>query len=59
MTISSVSGGASAYLQQSQAATPKPQAPASQSAQQQDSVQLSSQAKAAALQDVDHDGDSH
>ncbi len=59
MTISSVSGGASAYLQQSQAAKPNPQAPTSQSAQKQDSVQFSAQAKAAASQDVDHDGDSH
>ena len=38
---------------------PEPKAAGSQDLIQQDTVQLSSQAKAAATGDVDHDGDSH
>ena len=58
--ISPVSSASSAYLHQVQTSRTQQQPAATKLAQQeQDSVQLSAHAKAAASQDVDHDGDSH
>ena len=57
--INSVSNASTAYAMQIQASKTQQQTP-TKHGQQEDSVHLSAQAKAAAAsQGVDHDGDSH